>query len=209
MKNIIVTIARQYGSGGKTVAQMYAKKNGIPCYERDILRRASDESGINEILFSQVDEKLINGSLFGISKRIYKIGELLPPSSDEFTSPQNLFNYQAKVIRDLADAGPCVFIGRCADFVLADKPNVVSVFVHAPKEYCMERAKERNSMTTADLEKFVAKTDKFRGDFHRYYTGREWNDARNYDLCLDSSKLGFEKCVEAIEAYIKVRFGEQ
>ncbi|MDO4344601.1 MAG: cytidylate kinase-like family protein [Eubacteriales bacterium] len=205
MKNVIVTISRQYGSGGKTVAEMFAKKNEVPCYGRDILRRASDESGINEMLFAQIDEKLKNGSLFGISKRIYR-GELLPPSSDEFTSPQNLFNYQAKVIRDLAEQGPCVFIGRCADFVLADKSNVVSVFVHAPKDYCMEQARQRNSMTEADLEKFVSRTDKFRGDFYHYYTGREWNDARNYDLCLDSSKLGFERCVEAIEAYINVRF---
>lgn len=207
MKNVIVTISRQYGSGGKTIAQMYAKKQGIPCYDRDILRRASDESGINEILFAQVDEKLKNGSLFGISPHIYH-GELLPPTSEEFTSPQNLFNYQAKIIRDLADQGSCVFIGRCADFVLADRENVVSVFVHAPKDYCLERAKERNSMSDVDLEKMVAKTDKFRGDFYKYYTGREWNDARNFDLCLDSSKLGFDKCVEEIEAYIKVRFGE-
>ena len=99
-------------------------------------------------------------------------------------------------------------MGRCADFVLTDRTNVVSVFVHAPKDYCLEQARLRNSMSTAELEKFIAKTDKFRGDFYRYYTGREWNDARNYDLCLDSSKLGFDKCVEAIEAYINVRFKE-
>lgn len=205
MKNVIVTIARQYGSGGKTVAEMFAKKNGIPCYGRDILRRASDESGINENLFSQADEKLSNGLLFGISKKIYN-GELLPPSSDEFTSPQNLFNYQAKVIRDLAKQGPCVFVGRCADFVLKDHTNVVSVFVHAPKDFCLEQAKERTAKSVGDMEKYIAKTDKFRGNFYRYYTGREWNDARNYDLCLDSSKLGFDGCVEAIEKYIEVRF---
>lgn len=205
MENVIVTITRQYGSGGKTVAQMYAKKNGVPCYGRDILRMASDESGINESLFAQVDERLKNGSLFGTSTNIYS-GELLPPNSEEFTSPQNLFNYQAKIMRDLAAKGPCVFLGRCADFVLQDLPNVVSVFVHAPKEYCLARAKERNAMSDVDLERFVAKTDKFRNDFYHYYTGRTWNDARNFDLCLDSSKLGFEKCVEAIEAYIAVRF---
>lgn len=208
MRDVIITVARQYGSGGKTIAQMFAKKNGIPCYGRDILRRASDESGINELLFAQADEKLSNGSLFGISKRIYR-GELLPPSSDEFTSPQNLFNYQAKVIRDLADQGSCAFVGRCADFVLADRPNVVSVFIHAPKDYCMEQARLRNSMSAVDLERFVTKTDKFRGDFYRYYTGREWSDARNYHLCLDSSRLGFDGCVEAIEEYIKVRFKER
>ncbi|MDO4632543.1 MAG: cytidylate kinase-like family protein [Eubacteriales bacterium] len=208
MSKYIVTISRQYGSGGKTIAGMFAEKQGIPCYGRDIIRRASDESGISEALFAQADEKLVNGTLFGISKKIYR-GELLPPSSSEFTSPQNLFNYQAKIIRDLADQpGSSVFIGRCADFVLADRPETVSVFIHAPKDYCLEQARLRNPMSGVDLEKFVAKTDKFRGDFYRYYTGREWNDARNFDLCLDSSKLGFEGCVSAIEAYLKVRFGE-
>lgn len=206
MKNVIVTIARQYGSGGKTIGEMFAKKNGIPCHGRDILRIAADDSGINEVLFGEVDEKLKNGSLFGISKKIYSIGDLIPPSSPDFTSAANLFNYQAKAIRDLAEAGPCVFIGRCADFILSDKKNVVSVFIHAPKEYCMEQAKERTSSSVGDLGKYIDKTDKFRGDFYRYHTGHEWNDARNYDLCLDSSKLGFDGCVEAIEQYIAVRF---
>lgn len=206
MKNVIITIARQYGSGGKTIGQMFAKKNGIPVYGRDILQKAADDSGISEALFGQVDEKLKNGSLFGIAKKIYKIGDLISPSESDFVSAQNLFNYQAKVIRNLAEEGPCVFIGRCADFVLSDKPNVVSVFIHAPKEYCLEQAKERTSASVGDLGKFIEKTDKYRGDYYRYYTGHEWNDARNYDLCLDSSKLGFEGCIEAIEQYIAVRF---
>jgi len=205
MEKVIITIARQYGSGGKTIGKMFAAKHGIPCYERDILRKASDESGINEALFGEVDEKLKSGSLFGISKKIYR-GELLPPSSPEFTSPQNLFNYQAKVIRDLADKGSCVFIGRCADFVLADRPDVVSVFIHAPKDYCLVQARERTSSAVGNLEKYIEKTDKFRGDFYRYYTGHEWNDARNFDLCLNSSRLGFDGCVEAIEKYIETRF---
>lgn len=209
MDHIIVTIARQYGSGGKTVGQMFAQKNQIPCYGRDILRRASDESGINEALFGQVDEKLRSGLLSGISKKIYRIGDLIAPSSSEFTSPQNLFNYQAKVIRDLADQGPCVFIGRCADFVLKDRKNVVSVFVHAPEDYCLEQAREHTPESVGDMSKYIAKKDKYRGDFYRYYTGNEWNDARNYDLCLNSSRLGFDGCVRAIEKYIEVRFGEQ
>ena len=91
---------------------------------------------------------------------------------------------------------------------MKDRADVVSVFVHAPADYCMERAMERNDMSRKEMEKFIAKTDKYRGDFYHYYTGNVWNDARNYDLCLNSSKLGFEKCVEEIKAYIKVRFEE-
>lgn len=205
MEKVIICIARQYGSGGKTIGQMLAKDLGIRAYSRELLRLASDESGIREELFNRSDERLRNNPLFGASKKIYT-GELIPPGKDGFVSDENLFNYEAKVIKDLADRESCVFIGRCADFVLRDRPDVVSVFVHASPEYCMARAMERNSMTEKEMEKFIARTDKYRGDFYHYYTGRSWYDARNYDLCLNSGKLGFEKCVEEIKAYIKVRF---
>ena len=167
---------------------------------------ASDDSGINEMLFNQADERLKGTTLFGWAKKVYK-GDLIPPESDDFVSDKNLFNYQAKVIKQLAEQESCVLVGRCADFVLKDYPNVVSVFVHAPMDYCIARSLERSSITSEkEMEKFILKTDKFRGDYYHYYTGRTWNDARNYDLCLDSSKLGFEKCVEAIKDYVKIRF---
>ena len=207
MEKVIITIARQYGSGGKTIGQMLANDLGIPFYSREILRLASDDSGIREELFNQADEKLRSNPLFGASKKVYT-GGLISPESDDFVSSENLFNYQAKVINELAEKGSCVIVGRCADFVLKDRADVVSVFVHAPADYCMERAMERNDMSRKEMEKFIAKTDKYRGDFYHYYTGNVWNDARNYDLCLNSSKLGFEKCVEEIKAYIKVRFEE-
>ncbi len=206
MERVIITIARQYGSGGKTIGKMLAEDLGIKAYSREILKIASEESGISETLFNKADEKLKNTSFFGIKKREYK-GELLPPESDGFVSDQNLFNYQAKIIKDLAEAESCVIIGRCGDYVLRDKPNVVSVFVHASPEYCLKQAVERGAYTGKDVEKYIQKTDKYRGDFYHYYTGRVWNDARNYDLCLNSEKLGFEGCVEAIKAYIQVRFG--
>ena len=205
MDNIIITIARQYGSGGKTIGAMLARDLGINCYSREILKMASEESGINEQLFGQADERVKIASWFKVLKKPYE-GELLPPESSGFVSDENLFNYQAKVIKDLADKESCVIVGRCADFVLKDYPNVMSVFIHADKDFCMERSLERNSMTRPEMERFIEKTDKYRGDFYRYYTGHQWEDARNYDLCLNSGKLGFEKCVEAIKGYMKVRF---
>ena len=113
---------------------------------------------------------------------------------------------QVKIIKDLAEKESCVIVGRCADYVLKDNLNVVSVFVHADEKFCLDRAMERNSMTEKEMKKYIEKTDKFRGDFYRYHTGHEWADARNYDLCLNSGKLGFQKCVEEIKAYIKIRF---
>ena len=205
MENIVVTIARQYGSGGKTVGEMYAKELGIPCYGMNLLKMASEESGINEQLFMQFDEKLRNNLLLRMTTDLYD-GKVIPPGHKDFVSAKNLFNWQAEVIKRLAKSETCVIIGRAADFVLKDYPNVVSVFVHASPEFNLARAMERNSMTTAEMEKFIASTDKYRSDFYKHYTGREWTDARNYDLCLNSGKLGFVKCVEEIKAYINVRF---
>lgn len=205
MKNVVVTIARQYGSGGKTVGEMLAKEMGIPCYGENLLKLASEESGIHERLFMQLDEKLQNSPLLRMTTDVYT-GELIPPDSSEFVSAKNLFNYQAKVIKHLAETESCVIVGRAADFVLKDYPNVISVFVHASEKFNLARAMERNSMTESEMKKFIAKTDRYRADYYKHYTGREWTDARNYDLCLNSGKLGFEKCVQEIKGYMKVRF---
>ena len=205
MEPIVITIARQYGSGGRTVSKMLAKELGIPYYSSNLMKMASEESGINEQLFRQMDEKLKNSPFLRMSTDLYT-GDLIPPESSDFVSAKNLFNYQAKVIQRLAETESCVIIGRAADFVLKDYPNVVSVFVHGSAEFNLARAMEQNSMTEAEMEKFIAKTDKYRAEFYKHYTGRDWTDARNYDLCLNSSKLGFEKCVQEIQAYIKVRF---
>ncbi len=207
MDNVVITIARQYGSGGKTVGEMLADRLGVHFYNKELMKLASEDSGISEALFVNADEKVKNTRLFKIAQNVYS-GELIPPESDDFTSTDNLFNYQAKIIRKLAEEESCVIVGRCADFVLKDYDNVLSVFVHAPHDFCMEQAAKKHSMSARELDKFIQKTDKHRAEYYKYHTGREWTDARNYDLCLDSSKLGFERCVEEIIAYMKVRFPE-
>ncbi|MGN0335157.1 MAG: AAA family ATPase [Lachnospiraceae bacterium] len=208
MKHLVITIARHYGSGGRTVGLMLAKELGIHCYDREILRMASDESGISEQLFEKADERLKN-NLFRISKNVYK-GQLISPKSGDFVSDENLFNYQAKVIKELAESESCIIVGRCADYVLKDHPDVTRIYVYADEKFCLERSKEFLGMMDDDKEvqKFIEKTDKFRGDYYKYYTGKDWDDARNYDLCLNSGVLGFEKTVEEIKAYLRVRFGE-
>ena len=207
MDNIIIAIARQYGSGGKTIGEMLAKDLGIHFYNREILRLASDDSGINERFFAQMDERVKNNLLFSVAKKVYN-GELIPPDSDEFASSDNLFNYQAKVIKELAEQESMVVIGRCGDFVLKNHPRLISVFIHAPFDYCIERALERSALSRKEMEKHMARTDKQRGSYYKYHTGQIWSDARNYDLCLDSSKLGFEGCVKAIKSYRDIRFSK-
>ncbi len=205
MNKVVITIARQYGSGGRTVGEMLAKDLGIKYYDRELLKLASDESGINEQLFETADEKLKSTRLFKIARKVYS-GELIPPESDEFTSNDNLFNYQAKIIKELAEEEACVIIGRCADYILKDYSHVLSVFIHAPEDFCITEAMKKLSMPLKEIDRFITKTDRRKAEYYKYYTGRDWTDARNYDLCLDSSKLGFERCVEEIKAYIRIRF---
>lgn len=205
MDKIVITIARQYGSGGRTIGEMLAKDMQIHYYDKELLKLASEDSGINERLFVNTDEKVKLAHLLKVVKNVYT-GQLIPPESEDFVSDDNLFNYQAKVIKQLAKEESCVIIGRCADYVLKDYENVLSVFIHAPKDYCMEQAAKKVSMSSRELERYIARTDKRRAEYYKYHTGREWTNARNYDLCLDSSKLGFERCVEEIKAYLKVRF---
>lgn len=205
MDNIVITIERQYGSGGKSIGKSLAEKLNVNYYNYDIVKLASEASGIDEALFAKVDEKLVNSSIFK-TKKIYT-GDLLSPESDNFTSDTNLFNVQADTIKKLASNESCVIIGRCANYILKDFSNVVSVFVHADEDFCRKRALERVSIPEKDIDKFIKTTNKYRSGYYKYHTGHEWFDLRAYDLCLDSGKLGFDKSVEEILAYVKVRFG--
>ncbi len=207
MNKPVITIARQYGSGGRTIGEMLAERLNIHFYDKELVKVASEESGVNEAMFGNMDERVKTSKLFNFGKKAYS-GEVLSPGSGDFVSDDNLFNLQAKAIQSLAERESCVIMGRCADYVLADYDNVLSVFIHAPHDFCMEQAAKKHSMSKKELEKYIQKMDRQRSGYYKYHTGNDWTDARNYDLCLDSSKLGFERCVEEIIAYMNVRFAE-
>lgn len=202
MKNTVITIARSYGSGGRTLGKLLAEELHINCYDRELLRMASDESGINEALFGAADEKKKNQSLFRIAQNIYK-GEVFPPDSDVFTSDDNLFNYQAKVIKELAASESCVIIGRCADFVLKDFDNITRLFLYAPKENCIQRILNQEGGDEKEISKKIDKIDKYRAEYYRYYTGRNWYDARNYDFCIDTSSRSYSNLIGLVKSYIE------
>lgn len=204
MSNFVITIARGYGSGGRTIGKMLAEELGVHYYDRELLRLASDDSGINEELFGRADEKLKQSLLFRIARKEYK-GELIPPDKEDFISNDNLFNYQAKVIKKIAEEESCVIVGRCADFILKDNPKVIKLFVHASLEDCVTRLTDMFSMPPKELEKKVITTDKHRAEYYKYHTGRNWEDVKNYDLCLNTQQLGFDKCVQIVKSYIDIR----
>ena len=165
---IVITIARGYGSGGKTVGKMLSKELNIPFYDREILYMASDDSGINLNLFQKNDEE-INIGLFDSSTKKYN-GGLIPPEDSKFTSKENLFNYQAKIIKSLAEKESCIIVGRCADFILKDYDNVIKVFIWAPHETCVNTIMDMFAMSEKDADKKIRKIDKHRSEYYHYYT---------------------------------------
>jgi hypothetical protein len=201
-KKTVITIARGYGSGGRTMGKLLADRLGIQFYDREILRIASDESGINEELFGQVDEKLKKSPLLGIVKKNPYKGAVVGPENADFVSDDNLFNYQAKVIKDLAEQESCVIMGRCADYVLKDNPDVIRLYLYAPLADCVARVMNQNGLGEKEAIKRIEKIDKYRADYYHYYTGGDWNDARNYNFCLDTTSMSYEKLVEVVENFI-------
>lgn len=208
MKNVVITISRCCGGGGTPIGQGIAKELGIDFIDRELIRMASDDSGISEELFAKVDERLNNNPINKITRNIYH-GQLLSPGDDNFTSTDNLFNYQAKVLKELAAKQSFIVIGRCADYILKDFDNVVRVFVHAPMRNCIENMREvYPGVSDRELEKRIKKTDIYRSNYYTYHTGREWQNARHFDLCLNSGALGYEKCIRLVSEYVKIKLGD-
>ena len=129
---------------------------------------------------------------------------MIPPESSFFFSYDNLFNYQAQVIKELAEKESCVIIGRCADYVLKDNPNVIRLYLYAPVEDCIKRVMAQNSITEKETIKKIEMIDKYRSDYYKYYTGKEWNDARNYDFCLNTTSMSYEKLIQVVENIISL-----
>lgn len=203
MENYVITIARMFGSGGRTIGKMLALDLGIPYYDKELLRLASEDSGINEGLFGLADEKT-KKSVF--KRNTVYTGDILSPDSKKFTSEENLFSFQAKAIEKLAEkCSPCIIIGRCADFILADRENTLNIFIWADKETCIGNTME---VLGYDEKKAAAEVDRINNERNIYYkshTGNEWTDVRNYDLCLDTKKFTFSECVEIIRKFIEIK----
>ena len=142
----------------------------------------------------------LKDSIFGKPKKYS--GELAKPNSSEFVSEENLFGYQAEIIKNLAEKGSCIIIGRCADFILRDREGVLKTFIWADKPTCIKNAKTVCGMDEKEAEKQIERIDRERAAYYKAHTGKDWDDVRNYDLCLDTSRLSFEKCVDIIKYYI-------
>lgn len=204
MGKFVLAITRTCGSGGTTIGSMLAKEYQIGLYDRQLMSLASEDSGISEALFASADESVKNTLLYKVSKKVYN-GELIPPESGNFTSDNNLFNYQAKILKEMARTDSYVVIGRAADFILQDDPNMISIFLHADKEASVRHIMEEKDLTEKQAEKYRKKMDRYRSQYYKYHTGKVWRCPDNYDLCLDTEKLGYEDCVRLIMEYVAMR----
>ena len=202
-----IAITRTCGSGGGSyIGKQLAKEYGIDVYDRKLLRLASEDSGINEALFAKADENTRKTMLYRVSRHVYD-GGFIPPESGNFISDQNLFNYQAKVLRELLNHESYVCIGRAADFVLRDCPNVLKVYIDAPYEARVIREMERQGIGRSQAMHYIDRLDRYRESYYRYHTGKQWKRVENYDLCLETAAIGLDNCVKVIEKIVELKFG--
>ena len=204
--NSVITIGRQYGSDGRAIGEKLAKDYNIPFYDKDILARASKESGICEDLFKDNDEKKTSSFLFSLAMDSTFLGYGVGLGSGDVEMPlsQKIFLAQFDTIKNIAKEGPCVIVGRCADYVLEDEPNVIRVFIHAEFEKRCRRVMERDDLPEKQALDAVMKNDKQRMSYYNYYTNNRWGDANNYNLTLDSGLTGVDGAIDVIKSFIEI-----
>lgn len=201
---MIITIGRQYGSAGYEIGKKLAEDLGVKLYDKEMLKRAAKESGLCEELFETHDEKPTNSFLYSLVMDTYSLG-YSSSSYAEMPINHKVFLAQFDAIKKIADEGPCVMVGRCADYALEDRKGVIKVFIYADMEQRIRRIATKYDLTDAKAKDMIMKADKKRASYYNYYTNKEWGNAKGYDLCLNSAKLGIDGTVNVIKEYLKIR----
>ncbi len=190
MKNVIITIGREFGSGGREIGQKLARRLDIPFFDKEIIQKAASDSGIVESVIDFYDEHHTS-PLFSTGSVLFDIYQM--PMSDK------VYIEQCKAIKDIAAKGSCVIVGRCADAVLENKPGLLSIFICGDMKDRIERKRSANpGKTDAQIESLIKSMDKKRAKYYGYYTDNKWGEAKQYDICVNSSLLGIDATVELI-----------
>lgn len=187
MKNRVITISREFGSGGRTIGKQVAQELGIPCYDNELIKQIAVESGFDEH-YIRDSEDSTGGFLSNLANRSFG------PTNEDY-----LWKVQYKIITELALKGPCVIVGRCADYILRDTADCLRVFIHADMKFRAERIVQVYGERDASPEQRLKEKDKRRAAYHRFYTDMKWGHAQNYDITLNSGTLGIDKCVEIVK----------
>lgn len=199
----IITITRQYGSGGHDIGKALADRLNIPFYDKELISLAAKESGVCPQIFENVDERATNSLLYSLSVGLYNYGNGFSSMGD-LPVNDRLYILQHKIIKELAEKGPMVVVGRCADYVLKDNSNAVKIFIYADIDSRIKRAVERNDIDPARAKQAVLKADKNRANYYSFYSGKKWGVADNYDLCINSTHISTEQAVDIIIDYMNI-----
>ena len=200
----IITIAREFGSGGRLIGKKLADELEIAFYDRELITLAAKEAGVDPSVFNNVDERAVNSLLYALSMGMYNMGNTFSPLN---SMPENdrLYIAQHKVINEIAQKGPCVIVGRCADYILRERHDCIRVFIHAPLEARIKRATSIYEIPNEKANETVKKTDKTRANYYSFYTSQRWGETSNYDLCIDSTKLTIEQNARLIKNFVELR----
>ena len=196
----IITISRQYGSGGRFIGRKLAEALDIPFYDKELITMSAEESGMSKEIFEKADEKAANSLLYTLSMNAYPLHGMA--GVPDLPLNDKVFLVQSEVIRKLAAKGPCVIVGRCADYVLRENPNCVNVYIYSDMEDRVSRATTYYNLSADRAQEQIQKTDKKRAAYYNFYTNLKWGRAENYDLSLNSAKIGVDGCVEVIRSFI-------
>jgi cytidylate kinase len=209
MENYTITIARGFGCGGKEIASRVAKEMGIHCYENRILTLAAQMSGIDRQLFEEVNEKLHENKRNGLINMLNALPRRTHPEPERraFISDEQLFAYETQIIQELANTESCIIVGKCADWILKDNQRTLSLYIEAPRSFCRPRIMKKMGVSAETADISITETDKYRAEYYTYYTkGNYWTNPVNYDLTLNSERLGIDRCVELVEYTLHSKF---
>ena len=196
----IITGTRQYGRGGQYIGKKLAEELKIPFYDKELLERAAKDSGFCQEIFENYDEKPTNSFLYSLVMDTYSMGYSTAAFA-EMPLNHKIFLAQFNAIKDIAKEGPCVIVGRCADYALAEVPNVVNVYLYADLQSRIARIARRHDVTDAKAKDLILKTDKSRASYYNYYTNKKWGEATGYDLCLNTASLGIDGTIHIIREF--------
>jgi cytidylate kinase len=204
MKNYVINIGRELGSGGRAIGKILAEKRSLKYYDKELINIAAQKSGLSKEFFEKADENAdhnVGGGIFGLRFPFYPTDIM----NNNVLNNENLFKIQSDVVKELVENDSCLFVGRCTDYILRDNPNCVNVFITADKNDRITQIIENYEISAEKAEELMIRTDKKRAAFYNYYSLKTWGAAKSYHLCINSSTLGIEKTVEFIDHYIDLK----
>lgn len=193
----VITISRQFGSGGHEVGEKLARQLDVPFYDKALIAMAAKQSGLSEEVFASADEKASSSLLYSMVMGSYSFGARVP-GINEMPINDKLFLIQSDIIKKAAEEGPCVIIGRCADYILREHGNCMNVFIHASKEERVRRSVAKKDCEERKASDFVTKKDKQRANYYNFYSNKRWDDLQNYDITIDTSRFTVDEAVELL-----------